>query len=214
MNRVPGPTIIRDPSQEQVFASSLSSVPDQPKAPRAAGRLQPGIGHPHRDDGKDSKSALGFGSEWNPGPTQTVAITTVTYREKKGGKKKQNKNDHQTLRSKSRRPTVRHLAHAADRSIGRSKSDNSAMSTVSTVQTINPPTADCEIFTAMSISSDATFSDLKDAYSKHPAEVRKVLRASGSSTEPNNLIRLLKEFLLDPDIQGRWNLTATSPKNA
>ena len=75
VNRVPGPTIIRDPSQEQVFASSLSSVPDQPKAPRAAGRLQPGIGHPHRDDGKDSKSALGFGSEWNPGPAQTVTVT-------------------------------------------------------------------------------------------------------------------------------------------
>ena len=85
---------------------------------------------------------------------------------------------------------------------------------MSTVQAMNFPTADCEIFTAMSISSDATFSNLKDAYSKLPAEVRKALRASGSSTEPNNLIRLLKEFLLDPDIQGRWNLTPPSPKNA
>ena len=88
---------------------------------------------------------------------------------------------------------------------------------MSTEQTEQFSTADCEIFNTMSISSEATFSDLKIAYSKQPTEVRKALRASGGSTgistEPNNLIRLLKEFLLDPDIQAEWNLTSPSKIN-
>ena len=88
---------------------------------------------------------------------------------------------------------------------------------MSTEQTEQFSTADCEIFNTMSISSEATFSDLKIAYSKQPTEVRKALRASGGSTgistEPNNLIRLFKEFLLDPDIQAEWNLTSPSKIN-
>ena len=58
---------------------------------------------------------------------------------------------------------------------------------------------------ALSISSDATFSDLRNAYRKLPIEFRKESSPRDARSEKNILVRLLQEFLHDPDIQARWN---------
>ena len=58
------------------------------------------------------------------------------------------------------------------------------------------------------ISSDATFTDLRNAYRRLPMESPKdsiSREVCGSSPVPNALIRLLTEFLRDPDIQAGWS---------
>ena len=67
-----------------------------------------------------------------------------------------------------------------------------------------------ENFSALLISTDTTFSDLRAAYSKVPVEVLKESSSHSRSAEreicagPKVLVRLLTQFLHDPDIQARW----------
>ena len=64
-----------------------------------------------------------------------------------------------------------------------------------------------ERISAIPISSDATFTDLRNAYRGLSADFSKesMHETCGGSPVPKILIRLLTEFLRDPDIQAGWS---------
>ena len=58
--------------------------------------------------------------------------------------------------------------------------------------------------------SDATFSDMRIAYHSVSKELRNQTQKSERMSKENHIIRLLANFLEDPDIRARWEVMETN----